>query len=383
MSKGNKAAWYKRINPHWVGWFISGVAVPLLIWALSNRQGPAPTPPPPPDEPVIVQGAHGWIPPAPEETAAALAAIERQQGMPAQFSRIAQAAIDAEDTKPVFLWDAERKVLGRVLSSWDQGPAGTCVGNGWGRGSQDLILGQIASGSPEQWPGREVAVEPIYAGSRVEVGGGRIRGDGSVGAWAGQWVQKWGILFRQQYGHYDLSSYSTSLCRSWGRSGVPAELEAEAKHHPIKTVAMVTRADELWAALGNGYPVPVCSDVGFEGRPPADGVMEPRGSWAHCMLFRGRFEHPTKGRCYVVQNSWGNYLGRRLTVEVKGAGPVELPEGCFVVRETVAVRMIAQRDSFAISGFVGFPRRTIDWPTQVRPKRRPERWAEPLWAMAP
>src|SRR5262249_25732468 len=153
-----------------------------------------------------------------------------------------------------------------------------------------------------------------------------------------------------------------------------AALETEAKAHPIRTVAMVTRADELWAAIGNGYPVPVCSDVGYEGNPPADGIMEPRGTWGHCMLFRGRFEHPSKGRCYVVQNSWGNYFGKRLTIQVKGGGQVELPEGCFAVRQVNAVRMVGEKDSFAISGFVGFPKRQVDWPTQLQPKKQPERF---------
>jgi hypothetical protein len=40
----------------------------------------------------------------------------------------------------------------------------------------------------------ETATEPIYAGSRVEIGGGKIRGDGSVGAWAAKFVTVFGAI---------------------------------------------------------------------------------------------------------------------------------------------------------------------------------------------
>ena len=38
--------------------------------------------------------------------------------------------------------------------------------------------------------------EVIYGGSRVEIGGGRIRGDGSIGAWAARWVRDYGVVPR-------------------------------------------------------------------------------------------------------------------------------------------------------------------------------------------
>jgi hypothetical protein len=379
MADEKKKPWYTKINPHWIGWLISAVLVPTLI-AILNRT-PVPPPPPPPDEPIIIQtGGQGWV----RDDAAvdeAIKVIERQQGMPAQYSRIAQDTLVGDDNKSVFLWKAESKVLGRQIGSWDQGSVGTCVSFGYGRGAQDLLLGQIAGGAREEWPGHEVATEPIYGGSRVEVGGGRIRGDGSVGAWAAQWVQKWGILFRKKYEVIDLSIYSQTLSRNWGRTGVPNPLEEEARKHPIRTVAQVRTGDELWAALGNGYPVPVCSDVGFEGQPPASGIMEPRGTWGHCMLFRGRFTHPAKGKCVVCQNSWGRYIPS-IAVETTDAGRIELPEGCFAMRLEVADRMCRQNDTFALSGFVGFPKKKpTDWFIQREAPR--DRFARSVFALAP
>ncbi len=59
----------------------------------------------------------------------------------------------------------------------------------------------------EEWIA-ETATEDIYAGSRVQIGGGSIGGDGSVGAWAADYVSKYGALPRQKYGDIDLTNYS-------------------------------------------------------------------------------------------------------------------------------------------------------------------------------
>ncbi len=303
---------------------------------------------------------------------AALKEIALAQGVEPNFGKIAQAAIQNDDGKTVFMWDAEQKVLGQILPSWDQKSVGTCVAFGWGRGVQDLMLTQIVSAPPgavEQWPGYQVATEPIYGGSRVEIGGGKIRGDGSVGAWAAQWVQNYGVLFRQKYDGVDLSTYSESLTRQWGKNGVPKNLELVAKQHPVKTVALVKTSDELWAALGSGYPVPVCSNVGYEGSPPSDGVMSPSGTWGHCMVFRGRFTSQARGQCFIIQNSWGDYLHGNLTVTDKDRGPQRLPQGCFAVTAASAQRMLQQTDSFAISAFLGFPKQNVvDW-FAAKPKK--------------
>lgn len=367
--------WYK--SPYFtntVSSIVTAIVLSLVAWAAGGFHGAPPAPvPAPPDWPTSFKGATGWVQPEADETEAAVRAIAAFQGVPAQFSRVGQAAMAGDDNHSQFVFLAEQKVVGSLLPSWDQGPYGECVSFGWGRGSQDCMFVAIASGNGS-WPGPQVATEPIYAGSRVEIGQGKIRGDGSTGAWAAQWVQKFGLLFRQQYPGYDLSSYNGSLGRQWGRRGVgvPKSLEDLSKQHPVKTVAQVTTADELWSALGNLYPVPVCSDVGFDGKPGSDGIIAPRGTWGHCMLFRGRYTDPVKGRCVVCQNSWGDYLNGRLTVHTADMGDVQLPEGCFGVTLAVAGRMVAENDSFAISDVQGFPSRKIDWPTLNRPRQRPD-----------
>lgn len=303
-------------------------------------------------------GPQGWVD-DPAEVNRTINMITMRQGVPAYFVLGGTSTQVGED-ETVLFWEAERKVLGRILSSWNQGSVGSCVSFGYGRAAQDLMLIEISRGDPEEWPGAEIATEPIYAGSRVEVGGGRIRGDGSVGAWAAEWVRRWGILIRKQYGSHDLSRYSESRCRSWGLSGCPDDLEPIAREHPIKTVGIVGSGDEAWQAIGNGYPIPVCSGQGFTNRL-VDGFCEPYGSWAHCMCIRGRFVSAKKGKSFVIQNSWGSYLsGDNKITDIHGK-TFELPEGCFATTANVVDRMVRQRDSFALSNLDGFVSRRLNW----------------------
>ena len=294
------------------------------------------------------------------------------EGKPRTLAAAAPHLLAADDDAPVFLWEAEKKLFGRVFPSWDQSDIGSCVSHGSGRGAQDLGFVEIAAGEPEAWPQKnpgepwEVCREAIYGGSRVEVGGGRIRGDGSVGAWAARWVKDWGVVLYGRYGSRDISDgYSVSRCREWGDRGCPDDLEPEAKKHPVREVAMVTTFEEAWAAVGGGKPVVICSDVGFDS-PLAEGVCRRSGSWAHCMVYRGRARVKYKGgvaRVLVNQNSWGDYLRGKgepaLTLD--DGRRVELPMGCFGMLEDDCRRVLAQEDSFAYAGLTGWAATRVDY----------------------
>ena len=49
--------------------------------------------------------------------------------------------------------------------------------------------------------------------------GGRVRGDGSVGAWAARFVSEYGVVERGVVGRHDLRKYDEVLCREFGRLG--------------------------------------------------------------------------------------------------------------------------------------------------------------------
>jgi hypothetical protein len=215
-------------------------------------------------------------------------------------------------------------------------------------------------------------VEVIYAGSRVEIGGGRIRGDGSVGAWAAKWLSTYGVVPMEKIGDHDLTTYSASRARSWGRTGVPNDLEPTAKEHPVKGTALVTTWADVKRAVQQGYPVMVCSDRGFTMDRDKDGFASPQGTWNHCMAIIGvRGGSRTGG---FILNSWGNraHTGPRF--------PADAPSAGFWADADVIERMVRQGDSFALSDVAGFPSRKMpNWWVQA-PARD---LFEPLFALAP
>ena len=269
----------------------------------------------------------------------------------------------------VFLWDACRKVTGDLLPPRNQGQVGSCVAFGTASAIEHLQCVQIASGSREEY--RDLAQEVIYGGSRVEVGGGRIAGDGSVGAWAARFVSKYGVVARGKYDSIDLSKYDERRCRQYGDAGVPDPLESVAKKHPVKAVTNVKTWAECRSAVRNGYPVAVCSTQGFRMKRDADGFCPPQGSWAHCMAIVGVQGGRRPGA--FILNSWG---GSAHTGPV-GAGDPS-PAG-FWADANVVDRMLRQGDSWAFSGVNGFPARKLDWYAMVRDasqKRPQERFCE-------
>lgn len=280
----------------------------------------------------------------------------------------AQAAPHLKNTgrgKRVLLWPFFENVSGGELVPHNQG-IGDCCSQGMGLGIDILTGVQIKYHfKPQQWIAK-AATEVIYAGSRVEIGGGRIRGDGSYGIWTADWVRKYGVLLRHPYfGKYDFTRYNPDLARRWSHKctkrtpctlwggGVPIELELAARRHPIRTTKLVKTWPQARDAVANGYPVVICSRLGYTDERDNDGFAEQRGTWYHCLLLAGidtLFER--HGGLFI--NSWGpNWNG----------GPKRLgqPDGSFWADAENIHEMLRQGDSFAISNYNGYPRRNLDY----------------------
>lgn len=296
----------------------------------------------------------GWVP-----NPDAVARVTR--GLPEQRFQDTPAYRETGDPGDVFLWEACRKVTGDLLPARDQKSVGSCVSFGTASAIEHLMCVQIALGQAEEF--KPLAQEVIYGGSRVQVGKGRIRGDGSVGAWAAQFVRDYGVIARGKHGSYDLSAYSESLCRQFGNQGCPRDLEPLAKEHPVKAITLVKSVDEAKKALANGYPIAVCSNQGFSQSRDADGFARAQGSWAHCMAIVGYQQAPKAG--FFILNSWGNRYHQ---------GPVgrgnPSPAG-FWAEESVVGRMLSAGDSWAFSSLKGFPSQRIDWFAMPGPPGRP------------
>lgn len=257
----------------------------------------------------------------------------------------------------VFFWEFEESLLGRLLATWRQ-MIGDCVSMGSAKVCQDQILIEaVCSGGFSAYLA-EVATEPIYAGSRVEVGGGRLSGDGSLGVWAQKWVTTvGGVLLRQQYGTIDLTTYSGERARQWGSrgQGCPDSLEPEARKHPIGETSLCTDADDAVKLLCHLNGITVASDQGFTQQRNSDGTCDPSGNWNHQMCNRGAVKLKSGKVCVAKQNSWGDYLGSTNNLITTYSGrQVRLPAGVFLVDVNVEQRALSQGDSFAHSGIRGW-----------------------------
>jgi hypothetical protein len=262
-----------------------------------------------------------------------------------RFCETPAFAAENEQPEDVYLWERCRAVTGDVLPARDQKSVGSCVGVATATAVEHLLCEQIAAGSCEEF--RELASEVIYGGSRVEIGGGRLRGDGSIGAWAARFVKEYGVVPRGIIGRHDLREYDERRCRKFGRLGVPDDLEPLAREHPVRGVARVTTWEECRAAIKSGYPVLVCSSQGFEFERDAEGFCNPRGTWYHAMAVVGVRGGKRPGG--FLLNSWGPdaHAGPRV--------PPDAPVAGFWVDAATLDGMLRQGDSWAFSKAVGFP----------------------------
>lgn len=346
--------------------FAALLAFLAFLFVMGTRPGVDPLPLPITGENVLIAGEHGtgWV-----QDPEAVQAFRATLAVPDFADTPAGQAAMGDAPSSVYLWQSIRTVTGKDPPIFNQGSVGSCVSFGTSRAYEASLAVQITIGDRFTWT--PLVEEMVYGGSRVEVGGGRINGDGSLGAWGAAWVRKWGGLPRGTYTvegkTYDLRSYNEARCRDWGQRGVPDELEPEAKKYPAGDVAQVKTWSEAKKALGQGYGIAVCSGQGFSMKRDANGVSAPSGSWAHCMCLDG-YHTDANGKEYGhIQNSWG---------PTAHTGPVGFgapPTSGFWAESSVVGRMLAANDSWAIAAVKGFPARKIDWFAFHRPQRRLER----------
>ncbi len=313
------------------------IATATIYFATGGQRIPLAGGPPPGDPPLHF----GWVD-DPDAVRHCLAEMDC-----GTFRDTAAFSAGWDGPENVYLWESARTVTGDLLPARNQKSVGSCVGFATASAIEHLSLVQIAEGQAAEY--RDLAAEIIYGGSRVEVGGGRIRGDGSIGAWAAKWVRDYGVVPRGRHGSHDLSLYDENRCRDFGRRGVPDDLEVLAKEHPVRGVVNVRSWEECRAAIRNGYPVLVCSSQGFTMERDEEGFCNPRGRWYHAMAVVGVRGGARPGG--FLLNSWGPaaHRGPRDPADAPGCG--------FWADADVLDRMLAQGDSWAFSEFVGFPPR--------------------------
>lgn len=288
-----------------------------------------------------------------------------------QFARFGDTPAGKQANIPdhVYLWQYYPN--GAPIKN--QGSVGACVSFGTDGAIEDTMIAQIKVNKADE-EFKSICEEVTYAGSRVEIGGGRLRGDdGSNGAWAVEFVKTRGVVAREVITtktgkSYDLRKFDPVRCRAWGDSGVPDDLEDVAREHPVKDATLIKSIEELKKALAQGYGVAVCSAIGFAddnaGRVPGTrdsrGVVKARGRWDHCMKFDGY--HTEDGQLFVhITNSWG------ATAHKGPVGWGNPNTAGFWVSEADADRMIRTgKCTWAFSGVKGWPARESEWFVQNR-----------------
>jgi hypothetical protein len=287
-----------------------------------------------------------------------------------------------------FLYRAAQKAhVSRYGKPWvvERQGIGDCVSWGWAHGvyvaqAIDWETGRLAE--PPLFPSSEA----LYGGSRVEARGRSGDGsspvggysDGSYGAAAARFVRDWGVVYREKFDRYDLSTYSASRAKDWGAYGCGGQgdggkLDTIAKRHPAQHVAMVTTWAEAAAAIEAGFPIPVASMQGFASVTDQHGYAAASGQWAHQMCFiavryakNSTPASPTPSDALLCLNSWGPKW-----ITYRGKFPADQPDGSFWVTRAVVESMLRQKDSFAVGSVSGFGWRDLhngNWLTPAPPE---------------
>jgi hypothetical protein len=365
-------SWRKKIPPWLFGFILSVIAAlgthygwpPEVIQVIKEIQVPQAAAPPGDD----YTPTFGWQ----HDDQSIAANLDDTKTLQFASTPAGKAVLGDQD---VFLWRAVRKAAGKP-EPWypnvNQQNVGCCVVCGWKHSADIVQATAIAGGAAFEW--KPISVEVIYAGSRVTVGGGKLSGDGSVGAWAKDWCQsKGGIVSMEVHGSIDLTTFSPARARAWGRTGVPESLGTEAKQHPVKGCALVRSWADVKRAVQQGYPVAVCSDQGFTMTRDATGRARPQGVWPHCLCICGvRIAADGRTEAGFLLNSWGD------SAHTGGVWPSDMPVAGFWADAAVIDRMVRQGDSFALADVAGFPARKPlpDWFVERRPERfRPQLFA--------
>lgn len=267
------------------------------------------------------------------------------------FSSSARVMRGTGAGQTVLLYKAWKEVLGDYYYYPAQ-TIGCCVGRGFSSGVELLHAIQIAVGNlPNIF--KHVSHESVYGLSRTEpdTGNHQLKGqDGSTGGWAAKAVERYGTISREDTGH----KYDDKVAKAWGDRGVPPDVKTTSLEHLVRTVSLVATWEEFEDAMANGMPVPICSRLGFTMTRDKDGFCAVQGTWGHCMLACGvRQDIPGA----LLLQSWGANVP-------DGPTCLEMPTNSFWIKRGDMEKVLAEKDSWALSSLVGYP----------APSPVPQRW---------
>lgn len=283
------------------------------------------------------------------------------------FGAAAGAIKGSGKGKDIFLWDIEKKLTGKVRDPHTQTQP-DCVGHGLSGAAEDLLYVQIYKGEEAGW--EPIASEPIYGGSRHQIGRDQLgRNGGSIPGWAIQWAQQFGLIPRRKYDSVDLTQYNGNLAAQWGQPGrgCPPDVAENAKHWPLKTASLIQGPnfyDQARDVIANSGLVISGSQQLYSNTRDQFGFCVPSGDPAgHCVYFRGVSDNGRRpGIAY--QQSWGNLIPRgNQNVRLPHGVAVSLPNGCFFIDAEEFDNMHNQQNAelWAVTSLAGWEPAAADW----------------------
>jgi len=216
---------------------------------------------------------------------------------------------------------------------------GDCVSHGHGHG-YDLLqcVEYVLDGGKAAELKRaetETDTEFLYGIGREAAGMLGSWGDGCYGSATVKAMTGVGVMPRSAIGPYD-----GQRAKRWGHDGAPAELKTKAAQWKLGNAALVRSWDELIVAMANGYPVTICTALGFTMRRDEQGFCARQGRWGHCMLVCGVRQDTRPGAC--ILQSWGPNVP---------SGPTTLgqPDNSFWIDRPNIEAILGEGDSWALS----------------------------------
>lgn len=158
-----------------------------------------------------------------------------------------------------------------------------------------------------------------------------------------------GFLFRDVYGRYDLSKYTT-IGGQWGRSGTPAELSQIADDNPaldnMKCESLEELMDALTLCMGGGR----CGTQGYSSKRNEDGLSDITTTWNHAIAIGGFVRSQAilnkyGGPIFLYYHNWGAWNS--------GPTPYEIPIGSWFVRTKDVQSRIQSGECNVLGGLPG------------------------------
>ncbi len=304
----------------------------------------------------------GWVPPAIRSVMEHIGSAMAEAQMPRFYT-----PPQKKEPKSALLYSLWKDPLvvaanSRAFSGIFQ-KTGSCVGAGGGTMWMTLACVEaVRLGDPEI-PKIPFWLLP-YGRSRFYLGD-RSPGEGSTGGTFAKAATDDGTVPYDSPGlpvpkeDDGMLTWGGSAEMSWsdGDATQTMNLLPTSRKHLIKTAAKCSSANDVKAALQNGFPCTAASMYAHNGGRvqgnPAVLLASKSGSWSHQMSIIAWMEHPEFGDLFYLMNQWGG--------SAHGKDPFGGPPGGVWIKAT-DVDWICRDEVFAFSQFNGFPAPTYDIP---------------------